>query len=137
MASCGVGASPEPLYPQHAMLPSRRIAVALRDALPTNGRLAAAAWALAGESGAPAAPVMASLAGRAAERGKLDRERRAATAQSRATAWVIARLPLAVLIALWVTGRLASGPALPVLLVGVALQVVGLSIAVAMVRRAS
>jgi tight adherence protein B len=120
-----------------AGMPSHRVAGALGAVLPANGRLAAAAWALAGESGAPAAPVMAALARRAAERGRLDRERRAATAQARATAWVIAGLPLAVLVGLWATGRVGAGPALPVLLVGVALQVVGLAIAVVMVRRAS
>lgn len=120
-----------------AGMPSGRIAASLGEALPHNGRLTAAAWALSGEAGAPAAPVMGALARRAAEHGRLDRERRAATAQARATAWVIGGLPLAVLIGLAVTGRIAPGPALPILLVGVILQLIGLGIAFVMVRRSS
>lgn len=119
-----------------AGLPAQTIARSLREALPFNGRLTAAAWALAGDMGAPAAPVMGLLARRAAERGRLDRERRALTAQARATAWLIAGLPLAVLVGLAVTGRISPGPTLSVVLVGCALQVAGLAIVVLMMRRA-
>lgn len=120
-----------------AGLPTSLIAHEVGKALPHNGRLASAAWALAGEAGAPAAPVMTLLAGRAAERGRLDRERRALTAQARATAWLIAGVPMLVLAALLVMGRLSAGPGLPVVLVGVMLQVLGLAIVTVMIRRAS
>jgi tight adherence protein B len=120
-----------------AGMPARRIAASVGEALPHNGRLAAAAWALAGEAGAPAGPVMAALARRASERGRLDRERRASTAQARATAWLIAGLPLAVLVVLIASGRLGFGPALPIVLTGVALQAAGLTVVATMLRRAS
>lgn len=119
-----------------AGLPAPDVAAALRDALPHNGRLIAAAWALAADAGAPAGPVMSLLARRAAERGRLDRERRALTAQARATAWLIAGLPLAVCAVLAATGRLGAGPGLPLVAAGAALQVVGVWIVVLMMRRA-
>lgn len=120
-----------------AGLPADGIARSMAAVMPHNGRLVAAAWALAGESGAPAAPIMRLMADRAAERGRLDRERRALTAQARATAWLIAGLPLVVLVGLVVTGRVGAGPGLPVIAAGVALQVAGLAVVVWMLRRVS
>lgn len=117
-----------------AGLPAPAIAAELADTLPLNGRLVAAAWALAGETGAPAAPIMSLLAGRASERSRLVRERRALTAQARATAWLIAGLPLVVLLGLAVTGRIGPGPGLSVVMVGVALQCAGLAIVAVMMR---
>lgn len=117
-----------------AGMPADRVSRALGSVLPHNGRLTAAAWALAGEAGAPAAPVMRLLARRAAERGRLERERWALTAQARATAWLIAGMPLAVLGVLVLSGRVGPGPALPVVAVGVALQLAGLGVVVAMLR---
>jgi tight adherence protein B len=118
-----------------AGLGSKEISGALREAFSHNGPLVSAAWALAADSGAPAAPVMGLLARRAAERGRLERERRALTAQARATAWLIAGMPLAACVVLAVTGRIRSGPALPVVLGGVALQAIGLGIVLLMLRR--
>lgn len=117
--------------------PARDVARSLAAALPRNGHLVAAAWGLTAEAGAPAGPVMGQLARRAGERGRLDRERRALTAQARATAWLIAGLPLAVCVGLAVTGRIQPGPALPVVLAGVLLELVGLAIVGTMLRRAS
>ena len=53
-----------------AGLPAVTVAGLLGEALPRNGRIAAASWLLAADSGGPAAAVMQSLALRAArERG--------------------------------------------------------------------
>lgn len=118
-----------------AGMPIVEVAESIGRALPHNGRLASAAVAVTGSTGAAAAPVMRLLARRASERGRLERERRALTAQSRATAWLIAGLPLGVLSVLLVSGRLRPGPALPVIGIGVALQLAGLVAVVAMLRR--
>lgn len=114
-----------------------QISHALREALPLNGRLAGAAWALASEAGAPAAPVIAHLQMRAAERGRLQRERRALTAQARATAWLIAGLPPTLFVFLVITGRVSSGPSVPVALIGLALQAAGMVVVALMLRRAA
>jgi tight adherence protein B len=117
--------------------PPEEIAKSLAEVLPHNGRLVSAAWALAGVSGAPAAPVMRLLARGASERGRLERERRASTAQARATAWLIAGLPMLVLVVLALSGRIGGGTAAPVVAFGVGLQLAGLAIVVAMLRGTS
>lgn len=118
-------------------LPGRDVAAALAAALPRNGRLMGSAWSLASESGAPASAVMRLLARRAAERGRLDRERHGLTAQARATAWLIAGLPLILFVALLATGRIGAGPALPVALAGFGLQGAGIGLVGLMLRRAA
>ncbi len=118
-------------------LPGDQVAAALTEALPRNGRLAGAAWALTSESGAPASPVMRLLARRAGERGRLDRERRGLTAQARATAWLIAGLPLALFAMLLATGRVHAGPSLPVAAIGFGLQAAGIGLVALMLRRAA
>jgi len=65
-----------------------------------NGRLAAAAFRLASSTGGKVAGLFHSLAARAADVGRLERERRALTAQARASAWVVGSLPVAVLVML-------------------------------------
>ncbi|MEK7253093.1 MAG: type II secretion system F family protein [Actinomycetota bacterium] len=120
-------------------MPTSRVAVLLGSALPVNGRMTAAAWLLAAESGGPAASVIQSLAVRAARQGELIRERRSLTAQARASAWVVAGLPAILLLGTVVSGRLdADGdPALGfIVFVGVTLQAMGVAVVVAMVRRA-
>jgi len=122
-----------------AGLPAPRVAGLLGAALPVNGRMTAAAWLLAAESGGPAAVVMQSLAVRAAREGELIRERRSLTAQARASAWVVAGLPAVLLAGTVVSGRLdaAGDPALGlVVVIGVTLQAIGVAVVVAMVRRA-
>lgn len=118
-------------------LDSARLATGLTDALPINGRLAGAAWAISTDSGAPFGPVMRLLAHRAAERGRLLRERRALTAQARATAWLVAGVPLGLFAVLAVTGRIDVGPALPIAAVGIGLQLVGVAVVVLMLWRDS
>lgn len=121
-----------------AGLPAERVAGVLDGALPVNGRLASAAWLLAARSGGPAAAVAQSLAVLAAEEGALRRERRALTAQARASAWVVASLPVILLVAMVAGGRLfPADPALaPVLVVGLTLQAAGVACVAWMLRRA-
>ncbi len=123
-----------------AGLPAGQVGEALESALPVNGRLAAAAFRLASATGGRVAALFHSLAGRAAEVGRLERERRALTAQARASAWVVGSLPLALLAMLAVTGRagaLLGSPAGPVVLaVGLGLEAAGVGIVWLMVRGA-
>ncbi len=121
-----------------AGLPAPIVARMLGDALAVHGRIVAAAWLLAAESGGPAATVMQSLAVRSAREGELIRERRALTAQARASAWVVAGLPFVVLAGSLVSGRLDVGgdPALGfVVALGLGLQLTGIAVVVMMVRR--
>lgn len=116
-----------------------RVAGILRRALPVNGRMAAAAWLLAAESGGPAAGMFQALAVRAAREGELIRERHALTAQARASAWVVAGLPVVLLAATALSGRLdVSDPVVAfVVSLGVLLQGAGAALVVAMMRKAS
>ena len=115
-------------------LDSTRLAGALASAMPLNGRLAGAAWAISSESGAPFGPVMQLLSQRAAERGRLLRERSALTAQARASAWMVAGLPMGLFLALLLSGRVDAGPSLPIAVAGAALQLLGVAIVVFMLR---
>jgi tight adherence protein B len=121
-----------------AGLPAATVAGMLATALPINGRMAAAAWLLAAESGGPAAAVMQTLAVRSAREGELVRERRALTAQARASAWVVAGLPAMLLLGVFASGRLdaAGDPAMGfVVVAGVSLQAAGVAVVALMVRR--
>jgi tight adherence protein B len=123
-----------------AGLPAEQVGEALQRALPVNGRLAAAAFRLASATGGRVAGLFHSLAGRAAEVGRLERERRALTAQARASAWVVGSLPVALLVMLAATGRagalLGSGVGPVVLALGLGLEATGLTVVWLMVRRA-
>lgn len=115
-------------------LESTRLSASLASALPINGRLAGAAWAISSESGAPFGPVMGLLAQRAADRGRLLRERRALTAQARASAWIVAGVPIGLFALLVLSGRIDIGPSAPIAAVGAALQLVGVGLVVLMLR---
>ncbi len=115
-------------------LESPRLAAGLAGALPINGRLAGAAWAISTDAGAPFGPVMQLLAHRASERGRLLRERRALTAQARATAWLVAGVPLGLFGVLVLAGKVEIGPSLPVAVAGVGLQAIGVGVVVLMLR---
>lgn len=123
-----------------AGLPAPRVGEALRAALPVNGRLAAAAFRLAAEGGGRVAALFHTLAARAGEVGRLEREGRALTAQARASAWVVGGAPLALLVMLAVTGR--TGPLLAdplgrgVLALGLGLETAGAAAVWLMVRGA-
>jgi len=118
-------------------LASSRLGSGLATALPINGRLAGAAWAISTDAGAPFGPVMQLLAHRAAERGRLLRERSALTAQARATAWLVAGVPLGLFAVLVLTGRIDLGSSLPIAIVGMGLQALGVAVIVVMLRRRS
>ena len=113
---------------------------ALQAALPVNGRLAAAAFRLASATGGRVAALFHALAARAAEVGRLTRERRALTAQARASAWVVGGVPLALVALLAATGRIGPLLAEPaggiVLAVGLALEAAGIGTVWLLVRGA-
>ena len=112
----------------------------MQAALPGNGRLAAAAFRLASATGGRVAALFHTLAARAAETGRLSRERRALTAQARASAWVVGGMPVALLVLLAVTGRmgplLADPAGVVVLAVGLGLEAAGVGVVWLMVRGA-
>jgi len=115
-------------------LESAVLSQALSHALPLNGRLAGAAWAISNEVGAPFAPVMGALADRASRRGRLQRERRGLTAQARATAWIVAGIPLVLVALLAITGRITLDHSWSIAGVGIGLQMLGIGIVAAMLR---
>ena len=104
--------------------PLDTVAVELGRALPRLGPLAASAVRTAGFTGGKAAEVFDGLALLATEEISLVRERRAATAQARFSAWIVGGIPLVYLLYAGFTGRLAvlqtAGP------IGVVLLTVGL-----------
>ena len=85
--------------------PAGELAPLLEQALPINGRVAAAAYRLVSDTGGQAAAVFAALAVRAADVGDIERERRALTAQARLSAWLVGGLPLGVSVAMALAGR--------------------------------
>lgn len=123
-----------------AGLSAEKVGETLQGALPVNGRLAAAAFRLVSATGGRVAALFHTLAARAAEVGRLNRERRALTAQARASAWVVGGVPIALLVLLTATGRI--GPLLSdpvgamVLTVGLALEAAGVAVVWLMVRAA-
>lgn len=123
-----------------AGLPAEEVGEALQAALPINGRLAAAAFRLASATGGRVAALFHTLAARAAEVGRLSRERRALTAQARASAWVVGGVPVALLALLATTGRigpLLSAPAGALVLGGgLVLEAAGVVVVWLMVRGA-
>ncbi len=123
-----------------AGLPAEEVGEALQSALPGNGRLVAAAFRLASATGGRVAALFHTLAARAAEVGRLNRERRALTAQARASAWVVGGVPVALLVLLAVSGRLGSLLSHPagvmVLAAGLALEAAGVAVVWVMVRGA-
>jgi Flp pilus assembly protein TadB len=123
-----------------AGLPAEKVGEALQAALPGNGRLAAAAFRLASGTGGRVAALFHTLAARAAEVGRLNRERRALTAQARASAWVVGGVPVALLVLLAVSGRLGSLLSNPagavVLAAGLVLEAAGVAVVWLMVRGA-
>lgn len=75
--------------------------------LPLVGSVAAAAIRIAGESGGRAAGSFEAMAFLAADEEEMRSERRAATAQVRASAFIIATLPVLMLAGLAATGHLS------------------------------
>jgi Flp pilus assembly protein TadB len=115
--------------------PNPVVAAELERLLPLNGRRAATAISIGASSGAALRAAVGLLATRAADRGRLLRDRRAATAQARATAWLLSVFPVAVVAFTVLSGRLTESTTLPVVAAGLALQGAGIGIVVAMLRR--
>ena len=121
--------------------PLDQVAEALESALPRMGSLTASAVRTAGVTGGKAADVFDGLALLAAEETGLVRERRAATAQTRFSAWIVGGIPVVYLLYAGLSGKLAAlpaaGPAGSVLLVlGMALLGGGIAVSWGMLRRA-
>lgn len=85
--------------------PAEEIGSALREGLPGNGRAAAAAFRLAVRTGGSVTRVVEALATRAEAEDRLARERSAATAQARLSAWLVGGIPVGLLAFVWVTGH--------------------------------
>lgn len=107
--------------------------------LPTSGRSVAAAIEVLADSGGSAATVFSRLAAQADDARVLQRERRAAGAQARLSAAVVAVLPVPVLAWLLARGSLAaltaSTSGVVVLTAGVALELVGVAATAVLLRR--
>lgn len=121
-----------------AGMAAERVADELGAALPATGALAGAAYRIVTETGARAADVFERLAGTAARLAETARERRVQSAQARASAAVVALVPLgfSALVALGSGTLEAAGEIGMVLLgAGVALELLGAAVVVWMVRR--
>ncbi len=116
--------------------PAAEVAGRLREALPLNGRVAAAAYELVADTGGRASAVFAGLAVRASDAGELERERRALTAQARSSAWLVGGLPVGVTLAMALAGRgpTLAGAGAVVTVLGVALIVTGGAVVALLVR---
>ncbi len=121
-------------------MPIDRIAPLVEQRLPVNGVATAAALELSAWSGARTASVFDGLAERAAEAAELHREQRAATTQARLSAWVVGLAPLVFTALVLVAGGLdsmstAGGIGIPIVAVGVALELAGLAVVALILRR--
>lgn len=89
--------------------PLERISAALAQAMPVHGALAAAALRVADRTGGRVAEVFDSTAALALEEDELHQERRAATAQARASAVIVVGIPVLVVAYRMLSGDLAAG----------------------------
>lgn len=87
--------------------PLEGVAGALERTMPRMGTLTASAVRTAGVTGGKAADVFDALALLATEEVGLARERRAATAQARFSAWIVGGIPVAYLLYAAVGGKLS------------------------------
>jgi tight adherence protein B len=120
--------------------PLDELAVELASKLPRNGRLTAAAVRIAGSTGGRIAGTFDELALLASEDMELRGETRAATAQARLSAWIVAGIPVVYLAYAAASGRLsalvdAGGVGIAVLGVGGVLLVGGVLAIVVTVRK--
>ena len=121
--------------------PAPEIGTALGEALPVNRAAVAAAFRLAAATGGAVAPLIGTLARRAEAVGRLDRERSAATAQARLSAWLVGGLPIGLLALAMLTGAGPSAgdlgtPGLAMVAAGAALIASGAGVVALMARRA-
>jgi len=119
--------------------PMADIAGALGARLPRYGVIAGSAIHTAGLTGGRVAGIFDSLAQIASEDRDLARERRAATAQARISAWIVGGIPIVFLAFGFASGRLGSvlrsGVGVGIITVGLALVAAGSGTVVYMLRR--
>ncbi len=119
-----------------------RVVNELSKHLAHNAVAVGAAFELSDWSGARTAAMFEGLADRATEAAELEREKAAATAQARFSAWVVGLAPL-VFTALLLAGggfgslRRAGGAGFFVIGLGLALEVAGLAVVALILKRAS
>jgi len=128
-----------PVRLARAGAPMPEVAAALMESLPRHGLIAGSAIHTAGLTGGRIAEIFDSLAQIASEDRELARERRAATAQARISAWIVGGLPVAFLVFGYLSGRLGplleSGIGIGVVVVGLVLVLAGSLTVAVMLRR--
>lgn len=112
-----------------AGVPISQLATGVSQLLLHNGRAAAAAMRIAGETGGRTAAMFESLAQVAAEDRALYRELRAATAQAKISSLIVGGMPVGFLVWQALTGRLvefaSSGIGIIILAIGLTLLAAG------------
>ncbi len=124
-----------------AGLPLGGVAPHLVRSFPRSGGHLAPALEFAGVAGGRSAEVFDRLAAVTADEADADRERVAATAQARLSAWVVGGLPIVAALYALMTGRIASlarigGGGVVILAIGFGLLTTGLVAVTVIVRRA-
>ena len=119
-----------------------RISGAVAQAMPVHGSLAAAALRVADRTGGRVAEVFESAAALALEEDELHQERRAATAQARASAVIVVGIPVLVVVYRMLSGDLAAGlSASPIsaflTMLGMTLLGLGIVVMMVLIRRAT
>ncbi len=118
--------------------PIELVAAAVQRRFDLDDELAIAGIRLASRTGAPAGVLFSRLAARLRSAEQLARDRRTLTAQARLSAAVIGLLPVAPGVIILASGRgelvLEPGPSQSVVLVGLALQVLGLVVIAVLLR---
>lgn len=121
--------------------PLESVAAALERTMPRLGLLTASAVRTAGVTGGRAADVFDALALLATAEVGLARERRAATAQARLSAWIVGGIPVAYLLYAAISGKLsvvrsAGSVGYVLLAVGTMLLIAGVAVMWGLLRRA-
>ena len=123
-----------------AGVPISALAAGVSDLLLQNGRAAAAAMRIAGETGGKTAAMFEGLAQVAAEDRALYRELRAATAQAKISSLIVGGMPVGFLVWQALTGRLfqlaSSGIGITILVIGLTLLVGGAAVVGLLLRGA-
>jgi len=123
-----------------AGVPISQLAAGVSDLLLQNGRAAAAAMRIAGETGGKTAVMFGSLAQVAAEDRALYRELRAATAQAKISSLIVGGMPVGFLTWQAFTGRLvqlaSSGIGVTILVIGLTLLAGGAAVVGMLLRGA-
>ncbi len=117
--------------------PIELAAIEVRTMFALDDELATAGIRLASRSGAPAGPLFSRLGERLRSAEQLARDRKALTAQARLSAAVIGLLPAAPAVIMLASGGgrlLEPGPSRSVVLLGLALQLLGVLVIIGLLR---